>query len=410
MTDTTTTTADLPSLAPPAPLLNYSQINQHRKCPQKWHYSQLKTLRTIDTGQPSVALGFGSWWHALMAADSITRGLAAGTLLSMPDQVTTVDGGPVFTPTEDGLPVEVVLAESANWWATLPNEAQEEWTKRLGTTLFAQLTNLYRRWLARWEAERANEQPVGVEVEWERDLVAGGQVLRGTVDEVYWDIQRGILVARDHKTAKTFMDTSAVGDMMDSQLQIYAWGVSPLIEQLVNGPDTRGALAASGGKIGATAYDRVRSPQPKTPELTISGTLKKSVTDYDLDTYADWCEDGVPYPGRGKTGEHAGVYLADPKIIEKLNAPVERAKWFQRSLTPLNANLIAEHLRAAWDTGQDMKRTRARVERSGAAPRNLSRDCSWCDYSALCRAQMIGGADGDYPLADYGLIVGEPRR
>ena len=77
--------------------------------------------------------------------------------------------------------------------------------------------------------------------------------------------------------------------------------------------------------------------------------------------------------------------------------------WHQRTLVPLNSNMIRAHLVSAMDTAADAARTRERALAEGAAARNLGGACKWCDFAALCRAQIAGGPDGEYPLAQYGL-------
>lgn len=390
------------------PVPSYSTLTTHRKCPQQWAYSELLKLEPsvsgLSTGQ--VFRDIGSWWHALRSCDSLARGTALDSLRYRPGKITTGDGGPVLTRHEDGirylLPdrkqtvvrprVEVVLALATAWWRTLGGETQDTWQEVLGAPLADALERLDRNWRRRWTDEIAHEAPIAVELQWKELLVQEGlPAMQGTTDEVYQDVQRNLIVVRDYKTHQNLPAADAQDDLMDSQLHLYSLGVSPTVKRW-------------GYKVGAVAYDRTRVKPPRMPEVTKAGNLSKQITDYDVDTYQDWCADGVPYPGVKKDGSGAGVYRAEPEVVEKLTTPSVRSAWHQRTLVPLNQNIVSAHLGSAISTYEDTERTTAKFNAQGQADRNLTRyGCKWCDYAALCRAQMMGGPDGDYDYADYGL-------
>lgn len=367
---------------------SYSQLTTHRACPQRWFYgSVLKLGRAEDPNDPKVELNFGLWWHALMAADSMTRAEVTGSLQHAPDQITAGNNVRLMAK---GLSPQWVIDAAHETWAKMPPEEKDVWVEKLGEPLPQRLPQLYRTWTDRWAEDRQYEQPLAVELGWGRDLSDSARLV-GYVDEVYMDTRRNIIVVRDHKTGKQLSSQSTLDDMMDSQLQLYAWGASPQIREW------------GLGGISATAYDRVKSVKPTTPRLNKSGTLSKTVTQFDLHTYRDWVEQGQHYEGLSKDGSGAGTYQLDPSIIEHLSSPAWRSIWHQRTLTPLNTNMIRAHLRSAVDTLTDINLTRSRAESSGEAPRNLTSGCKWCDYAALCRAQIVGGPDGEYPLDEYRL-------
>lgn len=386
--------------------VSYSQLATLRQCPQKWHYSYVQKLTKDDPEDAKVWLNFGLWWHALRAADSIVRGREHGTLRKYPDELRTMDdGGPVILTREDPdrerLDLEVIrIAE--RWWAKQSSEVQEKWTETLGQAMPERLVEVDRRYRKHWKGERANEHPVAVEAGWGRRLPTWGDTdpdtrVVGYVDEIYYDARRGILVARDHKSAKSLGTQTVADSMMDSQLQLYAWGISEQVTEW--GYD----------RITATAYDRVTTLAPTQPKLTKAGNLYKNITMFDLDTYLQFAAGpdgkGAPYGDPDpKTGERKR-YQIDPKMVEKLDTPTEHSKWFQRELSPLNMNLIKAHLKAAVDSSLDMRRTRERIEEHGEAGRNLTNMCRWCDFASLCRAQMIGGPHGEYNLAEHKLTT-----
>lgn len=367
---------------------SYSQLTTHRSCPQRWFYgSMLKLRRLDDPDDPKVELNFGLWWHALMAADSMRRGREHDSLRHTPDEITA--GNDVMLMAK-GLHTEWVIESSEKAWADLPAEAKEIWLSKLGEPLPDRLRQVYRTWTDRWAVEREYELPLAVELGWGREITDTARLV-GYVDEVYFDTRRNIVVVRDHKTGKQLPSQSALDDMMDSQLQLYAWGAAPVIGEWGMGP------------ISATAYDRVKSVKPTTPRLNKSGTLSKTVTQFDIHAYLDWVAEGQHYEGLAKDGSGAGTYQADPSLIDHLESPAWRSIWHQRTLIPLNANMIRAHLRSAVDTISDIHLTRRRAEQEGAAARNLTGGCKWCDFAALCRAQIVGGPDGEYPLDQYKL-------
>lgn len=368
---------------------SYSGLTLHRKCPEAWSYRHLWGLRQPPKEGAKVELRFGSWWHALVAADAIERGRASGSLRWAPESLGTVDEAPRIPTDTEGLWAAVLEAAEA-WEKTVPEEHQETWHARLGGMPTTLLEPLFARWARFWEEERRIEEPVAVEVKWSRELPGGfGVDLIGYTDEVYFDTKRQMLVVRDHKTGKELPKMSTANDMMDSQLHLNAWGLKDRCDQWGMGP------------IGAVRYDRVVSVRPTMPKLTQKGFLNKQVTRYDLSTYQMFCE----LPETKARG-----YEPEPEIIERLSRPDAASAWFQRTLTPVNRNIARVHLQAAIDSVHDSRLTIERVNARGEAPRNLSgAACRYCDFAELCRARMIGGPEGEYELEQYGLVGPKPR-
>ena len=400
---------------PTVPAPSYSALTRFRECPQAWNYAHVRRLG-LDRSDP--ARDFGSWWHALRAMDSIDRGTQRGTLVWCPSRISTGAGPTLtriggWTPSQDSPPAapqwlltgrngtrtlptgaRTIVAVAAAWWRSLDEDTQAEWTDHLGGTLQDRLIGLDQRWRARWSEDTDQEDPLGVEVPFPITLDGPGWPgqLRGVVDEIYLDRKRGLLVQRDHKTHRVLQTEEGIGTLMDSQHYLYARGVSAMTREVL------------GRDIEAIGYDRIRVAPPKTPQLTRSGTLSKSVTDYDVQTYIDWVGDGVAYPGLKKDGSGAGVYQLDEAVVAKLSDPAALSAWHQRTLQPINAQVQAEHWRSARDTYAQTVEVMVRITETGAAPRNFDRfKCNRCDFRQLCYAEMIGGPDGDYPLDEYGL-------
>lgn len=426
---------------------SYSALTLHRKCAQAWYYKYGLKLQQEERGS-APPREFGSWWSALRAAEALERGRKLGSLLAPPTTLATLEDGPEFDM--ETVTVSDVFDAAAKWWKARSGEQIELWEEELGAVLPQRLSDLYESWSDRWSEERKNERPLGAEVRWKRSLPRPASdaawngdlskmpevVLIGAVDEVYFDSEREIVVVRDHKTSKQLGTIAPHEAMMDSQLQLYAWGLTPQLREW-------GADAPR-----MVAYDRSRSTAPKSPQLTATGSLSKAVTDYDLSTYLGWSQTdtrpsseetdemiraahaaGKPYTDEqvslmsalaegqlwGKFGEFFatgakkgkpkfGIYQPDDSIIEALQRPDWLTKWHQRTRTPLNLNIVRSHLRAAVDTATDMWRTSRRAELTGEAARSVTtQGCKFCDFATLCRAQMMGGPEGEYELAEYGL-------
>lgn len=385
---------------------SYSGLTTHRHCPQRWHYAHVQKLERIpDPSDVPVEMEFGSWWHAIRAADAIERGIAKGSLRWKPEEIRTVNNGPTFSTEQENL-VEALFEGAQRWWDTLGREVQDVWISRLGEPLADRLSYVDQRWRDRWVDDLAHEEPLAVEFKWTRELPTlpqpdGRRVdpetsLIGYIDEILFDAKRNVVVVKDHKTTGAQLGMqSVIDDMMDSQLQLYAWGASPEVTKWERGP------------VQAVAYDRVRTVKPKTPKLNQSGTLSKTVTDFDYHTYLAWAKGpdglGQPYPGLKKDGSGAGFYQPEQWLLDDLAGASVVGKWLRRTLTPINRNVVRAHLRAAVDSALDIQLTRERIELSQEAARNLGGGCKYCVFVDLCRAQMMGGPEGEYTLSDYKL-------
>lgn len=378
---------------------SYSRIGEHRACPQAWAFRALDHLERDDTSVP-VELDYGTWWHAVRAADAIERGRSRGSLVSMPAYLNTPDGD---LPVADLKSADDVIDAALDWWKRTSAEVRAAWQERLGIThLPGHLSDRFADWYSRWDDEISQEYPLAVELRGEREIPGTDLVLTYVIDEVYLDSRLGMTVIRDNKTGKSLdKGSTALGDMMDGQLHLYAWASAPQLAEL-------GITAAR-----AVAYDRARSSAGKSPVLTNAGKLSASVKDYSLWDYLRWLEAGPhAFPGTKKDGSNGGVYPTKPDsaVVERLSDPYELLAWFQRSLDPLNVNVIAAHVQEAVHTAVDIDRTRTAHAQGRGPGRNLGRSCTWCPYAKLCRAQMIGGRGGEYDLAAMGLRVKQERK
>jgi RecB family exonuclease len=429
---------------------SYSSVQDYRRCPRLWWYrKQLRLVSDDETG--STALDLGSWWHALVAVQTIRRGLFCQSLLEVPGKITTVEDGPTLVA-HDGLSefrgrhplsegrwtvegetadgwhsVKQVLLLAKNWWDSKSETYQTAFTEKFGVALPERLRSMWVQRAKRWADDERHERPLLVEHPWTSDpsvltTPEGGTVtvtMRGRVDEVYEDRRRHLVVLRDIKTGGR-LDRDAEADLMDSQLHLYAAMVNLgwAADAGQDGPE----CPVSGPSVGAVQYDRVQSKHPTTPQLTAMGNLAKNVTAYDHDTYLRWArgddgqgvpwgEEGVFYVTGAKKGQPKfGVYAPDPEVLETLSTPGEQDRWTRRTLQPLNERVVEAHLESTDHTLAQMAGDAYRWVSEGILPsRDLSRSaaqgasCKYCEMAALCRSQMFGGDDGDYEYNEYGL-------
>ncbi len=370
-----------------------SSLGTYRTCPKKFEFSSLRRLRPKDMGV-LILREYGSWWHALRAADTIHRSRSQETPpLYLPDVLTTGDMGPVLAVGPHTQKAHV-FAAAHTFWASMPFEEQERWVEKTGAPLPEHLAEMDRRWEAAWGADHDNEEVIAVEVQFEVPIGDTGVMLRGRVDEVYRDKRLALVVVRDHKTNGTIASAESLDDLLDSQLHLYAWGVSMHLS--IN--------------VGAVGYDRARSKPAAQPAVTKAGKLSASVTDYDAHAYLAFTDEPVPFPGLKKDGSGAGFYERDEKVVEKLSLPSERDKWNRRTLDPTNPRMIRGHLLDAVATGEQQMEARARFlanDPRKPIARNLSRQgCKSCDFVMLCLDEMRTNQRLD--PEPYGL-VGKPQ-
>lgn len=348
---------------------SYSELKTHSACPQAWTYAY---ARGLQAEQESPVFTMGTLWHAMRSSYALSTG----------DEKTIPGWSSSTVNDTHGLPRTArrsdVLKLAHKLWDNASETFRETALERYRDTIPNRLDAMDIAWQARWSDDLPHEEIIATELTVRR-TIAPGITLKGTIDQIYRDTKRNLLVLRDFKTASTLKARTHLDDMMDSQLMLYAWLVAPWLK------------GKGLGSIQAVSYDRARTVAPREPVLTKAGSLSKSVTDYDLATYLKWSADGVPFEGRKADGSDAGTYIQDPKVISKLEEASERNKWFQRTLTPLNRNIVRSHLMSAIDNAKDSRMTLERYDERKQAPRRYGKQCEWCEFQNICRAEMVAG-------------------
>lgn len=372
---------------------SYSALALHRRCPRAWAYRYEAGLSAPERMSPIRDLG--SWWHALRAADSIQNRGAAQV------EIKTTDDGPTI-PEDASTPCDDLWSALSIWWKGQEPEYRDTFLSDIGATLPERLAAMDSGYLSQWGEQDQNLQHLAVETKVGRPLQ--GRDFRGYIDALLFDPDKHLVIIRDYKVHQAMPKDSAEVAMMDSQLHLYAWAASALIRE--HGIDAPLAVQ----------YDRIRGQAPKEPSLTATGTLSKSVTDFDLHTYRRWAESGPQWGEPGtfyKTGAKAGkpkfgTYQIEESVVENLSTPAAVAVWYDRTTSLVSLPTVKAHLIAARDTLEDVDRTAQRWEATREAGRNLGRNCGWCEFSGLCRAEMTGGPMEYTPenVEPFGLHVG----
>jgi hypothetical protein len=423
-----------------------SSLSVVRVCERKFAYKYPLKVKPVD--RESSAMLLGSWWHALRAIDSTERGIKHESLLKPTTPRSTGDSGLTLVPDGTDLLVKglqgstdlgrlslsagsVLIAASA-WWAEQTSEKADEYLAKWGASLPDLLDGLNSRWLDHYAEALPSQRPLLVEQKWERQVGNTDLYLIGYTDEVQHDLSKGVTVVVDWKSHASWpSESESVLDLMDSQLHLYAWGVSAL-------------LADTKYSVQALTYDRVRVKNPATPTLTKTGNLSKATTDYDLWSYLRWVETGPTYErykkdvtedeleialyaeanlrvtADGVTLDEALSYVKpsdlwqhidlnatitepSPKVVESLSGFDVQDKFFRRHLVPVNVSVIKAHLRAAVSGYEQGNRVRADVKAGKDIARSPGKACAWCEYLPVCKAEMFGDVSGSADPASFNL-------
>lgn len=383
---------------------SYSSLSELQQCERRWAYRYIENYESDKPKSPAATRGTA--WHALLQSHWLQHGHDIGSLLQYPNDIQVTEdlklpvkiderGALVVRMPGPGMgdwPVEpAVVIEAVAWYWEQRDEAwQEQHLAAYGAPLADRLEDAWERYQERWGKTLTAMQPLLTETRWTR-VAPNGMELMGYVDLVFWDPAVDMVVVGDIKSHESWpSEPDHVLDLMDSQTHLQAWGIAPLLREL-------GSRAPE-----AVEYDRWRSKKPATPQLTQTGQLSKSVTDYDAYTYRRWCETN-PRPvltaaalAKGKTPEDMPVYRLDEAVYAELLE--DKDSFFRRSRRPVSLPTIKAHVLAA----QAQAKRAAAVE-TKTAPISPSKACGWCFAVHLCRAEMVGGTPEPLVLSDYGL-------
>lgn len=205
-----------------------------------------------------------------------------------------------------------------------------------------------------------------VEKEFEVEI-APGIILVGKIDgRARCDKGREWLV--EHKTCKKMPGEEV--RIFDTQAITYAEVLPSLGEKPVIG----------------VLWDYVRTKLPAKPELLKSGGLS---TRKNIDT--------TPEVYLREIKKHGLDPVGYTDILQDLET--KRESFYREIRLPLSKNMGEEVMNDLIATSEDLREKESNPESHW--PRNLGKDCSWCDYRTLCYAELRGD-DTEYLLKhDY---------
>lgn len=176
----------------------------------------------------------------------------------------------------------------------------------------------------------------------------------GVIDMIVMDSKERIWLM-DHKTHKTLPK----GDLsyLNIQSNLYAWAMS-LMDEL---PNPTGMV-----------WNYIRWKQPSKPQLLKNGSLSKSAK---IDT--TW---GI----YKKAIREAGLDIKDYEDMKEALQGKEE-DFYIRHYLPFNKHVQASILEDAKTTALEIKRNAGKIK-----DRNITRDCSWCEFYSLCQAELKG--------------------
>lgn len=176
----------------------------------------------------------------------------------------------------------------------------------------------------------------------------------GIIDMIVKD-SKGRIWLMDHKTHKILPK----GDVayLNIQSNLYAWAMSQS-DQL---PSPEGMV-----------WNYIRWKQPSKPQVLKNGSLSKTSK---IDT--TW----AIYK---KAVREAGLDIKDYQDMEEVLKGKEE-DFYVRHYLPFNKHVQEEILKDTKSTAMEIKYKAGKLK-----DRNITRDCSWCEFYSLCQAELKG--------------------
>lgn len=189
---------------------------------------------------------------------------------------------------------------------------------------------------------------LGSEVHFELPLMPG-VVIEGYLDALVED-EKGSVWPKETKTYKKNPDYDFL--LLNTQSALYTWAVQEL------GYTPRGTL-----------WDIIRAKEPTVPQFLKDGSLSRKAID------------STPYTVE-KAIRAAGL---DPANYKDLLNKVSFENYFRRYPVRVNQAVVKGIM-------DDFKSTAKEIQKQGhkLCDRNLGKGCAWCDYKAICQADLMG--------------------
>jgi len=211
---------------------------------------------------------------------------------------------------------------------------------------------------------------VGSEVHFEIPLIRGAVNIEGYLDAIIMD-EQGRYWCKETKTYKRNPQYDFL--LMNTQSSLYLW-----------------AMAKMGYPSQGTLWDIVRAKQPSVPQFTQKGALSRKGIDSTPYTVEKWLR----------------AQGFDPDKYQDLLGKVDFKNYFTRQWVRINRDVAQGIMQDFQDTAQQI------LDHAGSHryhDRNLSKECSWCEYKPLCQAELQGLDVGFIRNKQFEIHEGEGR-
>lgn len=224
---------------------------------------------------------------------------------------------------------------------------------------------LMRGYISSWKL--TGLEMVWVEKDFEVEIFPGINLV-GKIDGLAKDKRRWLV---EHKTANKMPGEEV--RIFDTQVILYNAVLPELGERRVSG----------------VIWDYIKTKLPAKPELLKSGGLS---TRKNIDT--------TPEVYLREIKRHGFDPEGYKDILKELE--VKRQNFYRQVKLPISKDMSDRVMAELIVTSNMMREHEAKANGdSRAYPRNLTRDCSWCDMGDLCHAELVG-SDTDFILKhDY---------
>lgn len=355
-----------------------SHLVAYRRCKKKYSYAYIEN---IQPKVPALPLARGIWIHYCLEAQFLKWGIEDGTLLQTPESI-RVDGiGEVLIQRDSLMPID--LEENVTYplsaagmlslltehvWNRLFDAEHEKYTED-GHTLPEAVKRILEEYFYNYRNQfKARDFDILlVECDWKRAYQ--GVEFEGRLDYIIRMHDTGLIVCGDWKSTK--QEPHAEYKFMESQLNLYPWGVAPyLVECGIPKEDVNNM---------AVEFDYLSTKLPTTPKQNKDGTLSKAKINT---TYLTLTRALKDY-GKKWSDDQIEDYLAN-----------NTREFFQRKRLPRNKKvvktLLEENIYDADKMG-DMHGDIVNRNLPQAATRSQSLKCSWdCDFLDLCKGELYG--------------------
>jgi RecB family exonuclease len=253
-----------------------------------------------------------------------------------------------------------ILAEYDAKFGELFREEREEY----GEDFLGDIKRVYDGYLREYGSDEkirfeSSEEEISSEI-------TKGIVYRGHIDKRIVTLADSRRWLMDHKTHKSIPEEKQ--RLTDYQILMYLWCYN-----------TENPKKKADGIV----WDYIRTKPPTIPEtLKAGGLTQRANLDSDVSTYLRELNrlklDQKPY----------AEYLASL-------AKRERGRFYQRIFLPAPSKAITNEIVT------DFIETSKTMHTVKRFPRNLTRDCSWCEYYRLCNAELRGLDHGFVRNAEF---------